>query len=183
MTVAKPSRFARPPLIRHASHDTFPRKEGRKRRSGAPQSPAPSPGGYAGPNRLDQPEGPCALQKPIGGAEQARRGEAEDEPMAAAFKGVTDQHGGHCEKAEKRQSVHHGKIADSASIAQFFSFRQGVRNGRKGTLFGRGDAGLAVALLAACRLKHRVRDKGWNRRPVSIISRGEVGVPVCVFST
>jgi hypothetical protein len=24
MTVAKPSRFARPPLIRHASHDAFP---------------------------------------------------------------------------------------------------------------------------------------------------------------
>jgi hypothetical protein len=69
-----------------------------------PHSPAPR--GYHSPNRLNQSEGPCALQEAVSRAQKARARERNNEPMAAAFQGVAYKHRSDREKAEEREAVH-----------------------------------------------------------------------------
>jgi hypothetical protein len=61
----------------------------------------PTAEGDYGPHRFDEAEGPCSLEKAIGGAERARSGKAEDEPRAAFFAGVAHQHRRDGEQSEK----------------------------------------------------------------------------------
>jgi hypothetical protein len=60
----------------------------------------PAAQGYYRPDGLDYPEGPSALQKTVDGAEGAGTSKGEDEPPAAGFEGVENQHRGYCEQAE-----------------------------------------------------------------------------------
>jgi hypothetical protein len=53
-----------------------------------------------GPDRLDQPERPCALKKSVDGAECTRAREPEYVPRATAFEGVGHEHRGHSGKPE-----------------------------------------------------------------------------------
>ena len=52
----------------------------------------PAAQGYYRPDGLDYSEGPRALQKTVGGTESTGTGKGEDEPSAAGFEGVEDQH-------------------------------------------------------------------------------------------
>jgi len=69
----------------------------------------PSPRRYSRPDRLYDAERPCALQKAIDRAERAGTGERQNEPGAAVFQRVEDQHGGDGEQAEGRQRVHQAR--------------------------------------------------------------------------
>ena len=53
-----------------------------------------------GPHGLDQSERPRSLQKTVDGAKRASSREGQDEPPAARFQGVADQHRGYCEQTE-----------------------------------------------------------------------------------
>jgi len=52
------------------------------------------------PHGLNQSERPRTLQKAINRAEQACHGKGQNEPSAARFEGVADQHGCDCEQTE-----------------------------------------------------------------------------------
>src|SRR5216684_1044523 len=69
-----------------------------------PETPAPQRD--ESPDRLDQPERPGALQKPIDRTQRAGHGKSQDEPMAALLQRVSHQHRGHREQAEKAKGVH-----------------------------------------------------------------------------
>src|SRR6478609_5097036 len=60
----------------------------------------PSPQRHNGPDRFDQTKRPGALQKAVSRTERAGHGEQQNEPMAAIFQGVTDQHRRDGEQAE-----------------------------------------------------------------------------------
>lgn len=55
----------------------------------------PATRGYQRPDRLNQTERPSALEETVERAEQAREGKGEDEPGAALFQGIEEQHAGH----------------------------------------------------------------------------------------
>src|SRR5882724_5293865 len=57
----------------------------------------PPPRRYAGPNGLDQAKRPRTLQEAVGRTQQARTGEGENEPLAAFFQRIENQHGGYGE--------------------------------------------------------------------------------------
>ncbi len=59
------------------------------------------------PDRLDQPEGPGALQKAVGRAQRAGCGEAEDVDAAAWLQRIKDKHGADGEKPEGGEQVHY----------------------------------------------------------------------------
>jgi hypothetical protein len=65
---------------------------------------------HAGPNDFHQSEWPCALKKAVGRAEHARHGETKDEPVAALFERVADQHRGDCKQTENGNWAHAGAL-------------------------------------------------------------------------
>jgi hypothetical protein len=69
-------------------------------------SAAPSCDCDDAPDRLDDPERPCALQEAVGGPEPAGNREAQHPPGRATLKSVADQHGDDGEEAEGRESAH-----------------------------------------------------------------------------
>ncbi|MFZ0308535.1 MAG: hypothetical protein WAL89_10195, partial [Candidatus Sulfotelmatobacter sp.] len=58
------------------------------------------------PNRLYDPERPCALQETISRSRSACSGERQNEPRAAVLQGVTDQHRRNGNQAEETEGVH-----------------------------------------------------------------------------
>ena len=66
----------------------------------------PSAATRPGPDRLDQPERPGALQKSVNRTERASAREGEDEPVAAILQRVSHQHRGHREQTEQAQRIH-----------------------------------------------------------------------------
>jgi len=67
--------------------------------------------GDGGPNRFDDTEWPGALEEAVDRPEHARTGEGQNEPRAAIFERVEDQHGRYGEEAEERQNIHVGSLA------------------------------------------------------------------------
>ena len=90
------TRRTRPSIQRAAGFCVLPRAA--TARSSPPDIPAPQRD--AGPDRLDQPERPGALQKSVSRPERACAGKGEDEPMAALLQRVGHQHRGHREQTE-----------------------------------------------------------------------------------
>jgi len=62
------------------------------------------------PYGLDNSERPCALQKPIDRAQRAGDGKGEDEPRAAFFQRVENQHGRDGEESKGIKRFHCGTI-------------------------------------------------------------------------
>src|ERR1035438_779313 len=58
------------------------------------------------PDGFHDPKWPGALQEAVGGSQGARYCEGQDEPWAALFERVTDEHCGNREKAEGCEFVH-----------------------------------------------------------------------------
>jgi hypothetical protein len=58
------------------------------------------------PDSLHHAKRPRALQEAIDGAERAGPGERQNEPRAAIFHGIAEQHGGDGEQAEGGKCVH-----------------------------------------------------------------------------
>ena len=61
-----------------------------------------APNRNAGPNRLDDAEGPRPLQKAVNRAERARSGEGEDKQPAPCLEGVRNEHRGDGQQTEAR---------------------------------------------------------------------------------
>jgi hypothetical protein len=64
----------------------------------------PAANSYEGPNSLDHPEWPRALQEAIDRTEGARSGERQNEPWATVFQLIEDKHrrdGKHAEQCER----------------------------------------------------------------------------------
>ena len=72
----------------------------------------PAPKGHDGPYRLDDSEGPRALQKPVDGAERAGAGETEDKPVAAILEMITNEHRRHGKEAKDCQTIHNWTLMD-----------------------------------------------------------------------
>ena len=93
---------------------------------GGPDEP-PSPDSHAGPNGFHETKRPRALQEPVDRPKDTCSRKCENEPRAAIFEGVEDQHEADGRQAEERQSVHaclaahfgrehHGEMADQARL-------------------------------------------------------------------
>src|SRR6267142_1919810 len=67
---------------------------------------APAPQRDTGPDRLDEPERPSALEKAINRTKRAGAGEGEDEPVAAIFQRVCHEHRSHREQTEQAKRIH-----------------------------------------------------------------------------
>jgi hypothetical protein len=68
--------------------------------------PKPSPQRYASPYRLDETEGPRALQEPIDRTQDASSCKTQDEPGVAALVRVADHHRRHRNNSKCREPVH-----------------------------------------------------------------------------
>ena len=86
------------------------------------------------PDRFHDSERPCALQKPIDGAERTRAREGEYVPGAPAFERVGNQHCGDRKQSEQRKRIH--AIVPFEYVSQFtklrslqtgFLLRKGIR--------------------------------------------------------
>src|SRR3954454_4911993 len=83
-----------------------------------PDTPAPQRD--PGPDRLDQPERPGALQKSVSRTQRAGSREAEDEQAIAILHCVTHEHRGHREQSEQAEGIH--PCPRSAYLTKFRSF-------------------------------------------------------------
>lgn len=72
--------------------------------------PPPAPERHRRPYGFHNSEGPRALQKAIDRAQRAGDGESEDEPRAAFFQRVENQHRRDGEKSKRGKRFHCGTI-------------------------------------------------------------------------
>src|SRR5262245_43202932 len=76
----------------------------------------PAPRCDARPDGLDHSEGPGAVQESIGRAQSAGTGEGQDEPRAAPFEGIEDQHEADRDKTEESKTIHDRSPGSGRSI-------------------------------------------------------------------
>src|ERR1700722_6448337 len=95
------------------------------RLAGASHAFLPAKERHNGPNALDKPERPGALQETIDRAQSAGAGKSQHEPAAAALQRVTDKHQRHREKPEQLKPIHQRNNSHNAL--------QSVSSGRMNT--------------------------------------------------
>lgn len=78
---------------------------------------APPPDRDPRPDRLDDSERPCALEKTVERRQSARASESQNEPRATILQRVEDQHCRHGRKAKRCKSVHDRAIRQGAADA------------------------------------------------------------------
>lgn len=71
---------------------------------------------YDRPHRLDQSEGPSALQKAVDRTQPTRKGKGQDEPRTALLAGVTDQHRRYRKETKCCERPYHSKRSEKGSI-------------------------------------------------------------------
>jgi hypothetical protein len=85
--------------------------------SAGPRQP-PAPERHHRPHGFDRAKRPRTLQKAIDGSKRTGHSESKNEPWAALFQRIKDQHRRHCEQSESRESSQSCSLKRTAIVKE-----------------------------------------------------------------